>query len=159
MPTIETSIDVEAPVAVVFDLAQDYRLRLAWDPFLRELRVDGNRAWVKARNGMSMTVEYVAFDRPHRVAVKMVSPSRLFERFAGAPRPRPHARRLPLRLRNPLASPAPPARPRDRMAIHPRHAPPPLRPQAWRGGSGAGGEDAQGQVALSVRPNRFAIVS
>jgi ribosome-associated toxin RatA of RatAB toxin-antitoxin module len=91
MPTIDTSADIEAPAAVVFALAQDYDLRLAWDSFLREIRFDdgaraaavGVRATVKARNGIGMTVEYVTFEPPHRVAVRMVSRSRLFERFAG----------------------------------------------------------------------------
>jgi ribosome-associated toxin RatA of RatAB toxin-antitoxin module len=91
MPTIEIGIEIDAPDQVVFDLAQDYRLRPAWDPFVREIRFEngaraaalGVRVAVKAKNGMSMTVEYVTFDRPHRVAVRMVSRSKLFERFAG----------------------------------------------------------------------------
>jgi ribosome-associated toxin RatA of RatAB toxin-antitoxin module len=92
MPTVETSIEVGAPAAVVFDLAQDYRLRLAWDPFLRAIRADsgggppgvGGRVWVRAKNGIAMTVAYVVFDRPRRVAVRMVSRSWLFARFAGS---------------------------------------------------------------------------
>ena len=91
MPIVETSIEVEAPDRVVFDMAQDYRLRLAWDPFLRDLRFEngagaaavGVRTWGRAKNGISMTVEYVTLDRPRRVAVRMVSRSALFERFAG----------------------------------------------------------------------------
>ena len=91
MPTVETSIDIEAPDDAVFELGQDYRLRLEWDPFVRELRFEngaraaavGVRTWVKARNGLTMTVEYVTFNRPHRVAVRMISRSILFERFAG----------------------------------------------------------------------------
>jgi hypothetical protein len=92
MATVEASIDVAAPDAVVFDVAQDYALRLAWDPFLRELRPEngaraaaaGGRVWVRARNGLSMTVEYVTVDRPNRVAVKMVTRSPLFGRFGGS---------------------------------------------------------------------------
>ena len=92
MPTVETSIEIAAPDAVVFDVAQDYALRLTWDPFLRALRGEGGtgaatvggRVWVRAKNGIAMTVEYVTIDRPRRVAVKMTSRSKLFERFAGA---------------------------------------------------------------------------
>ena len=92
MPTVETSIDIAAPAAVVFDVAQDYALRLTWDPFLRALRGKdgagapgvGGRVWVRAKNGLAMTVQYVTIDRPRRVAVKMTSRSKLFERFAGA---------------------------------------------------------------------------
>ena len=92
MPTVEVSIEIEAPDAVVFDLSQDYRLRLDWDPFVRALRFEdgargpavGVRTWVRAKNGMSMTVEYVTVDRPRRIAVRMISPSLLLERFAGS---------------------------------------------------------------------------
>ena len=91
MPIVETSIEVAAPDDVVFDMAQDYRLRLTWDPFLRDLRFEngataaavGVRTWGRAKNGIAMTVEYLTVDRPRRVAVRMVSWSALFERFAG----------------------------------------------------------------------------
>jgi ribosome-associated toxin RatA of RatAB toxin-antitoxin module len=91
MPTIDASTEIDAPAAVVFALAQDYDLRLTWDSFLRAIRFEdgaraaalGVRATVEARNGIGMTVEYVTFEPPHRVAVRMVSRSRLFERFAG----------------------------------------------------------------------------
>src|SRR5215831_10196825 len=92
MPTIETTLAIAAPAAIVFDLSQDYALRRAWDPFVRAIRSEGGgggpavgaRVWVKAKNGMTMTVAYVACDRPRRVAVTMVSRSWLFERFAGS---------------------------------------------------------------------------
>jgi ribosome-associated toxin RatA of RatAB toxin-antitoxin module len=92
VPTVETSIEIDAPDRVVFDVSQDYRVRMAWDPFLRELRAEdgagvaavGSRVWARAKNGFAMTVEYITFDRPRRVAVRMVSGSRLFERFAGS---------------------------------------------------------------------------
>jgi hypothetical protein len=91
MPIVEAAIEVEAPDGVVFDVSQDYRLRLTWDPFLRDLRFEngarapaiGVRTWGRAKNGMTMTVEYVTIDRPRRVAIRMVSRSALFERFAG----------------------------------------------------------------------------
>src|SRR5262245_16653267 len=91
MPTVEASIEIEAPDDVVFTLAQDYRLRPDWDPFVRAMRFEngaraaalGVQTWVKARNGLTMTVEYVTFNRPQRVAVRMISRSSLFERFAG----------------------------------------------------------------------------
>ena len=91
MPTVEASIEIAAADHVVFDLAQDYALRLEWDPFVREIRFQdgatelaaGILVWVKAKNGLAMSVEYVTVDRPRRVAIKMVSKSLLFERFAG----------------------------------------------------------------------------
>ena len=91
MPIVEAAIEVDAPDDVVFDMTQDYQLRLTWDPFVRALRFVGGarapavgvRTWVRAKNGIAMTVEYLTVDRPRRVAVRMVSRSALFERFAG----------------------------------------------------------------------------
>jgi ribosome-associated toxin RatA of RatAB toxin-antitoxin module len=92
MPTVETIIEVDAPAGRIFDLSQDYGRRLDWDPFVRAIRshnlgpdpVVGGRVWVQARNGLEMTVEYVTVDRPRRLAVRMVSRSNLFARFAGS---------------------------------------------------------------------------
>jgi ribosome-associated toxin RatA of RatAB toxin-antitoxin module len=91
MPTFERSICVPAGAAALFDLMQDYERRLAWDPFLREARlVDataagiGVRAWCVDRRGRGMETEYVSFDRPHRVAVKMTRGPWIFRKFAGA---------------------------------------------------------------------------
>jgi len=42
VPTVEAGIEIAAADHVVFDLAQDYALRLEWDPFVREIRfLDG----------------------------------------------------------------------------------------------------------------------
>src|SRR4051812_13589743 len=67
VPTIQAVLDIEAPISPLFDLAQDYRLRLTWDPFLRELKFRdgasaaavGVRVWVRAHNGLTMEVEYL----------------------------------------------------------------------------------------------------
>jgi ribosome-associated toxin RatA of RatAB toxin-antitoxin module len=91
MPAIESSIEIAAEPADVFDLAQDYQLRLEWDPFLRAMRFRdgatqaavGVRVWVRARTGLAMEVVYVALERPRRVAMKMVAGPWFFEHFAG----------------------------------------------------------------------------
>src|SRR5262245_44870916 len=92
VPTVEDTIEVAAAPAEVFDLAQDYRLRLRWDPFLRamefregaQVAAVGVRVWVRAKNGLSMEVVYVTLDRPRSVAMKMTDGPRVFERFAGS---------------------------------------------------------------------------
>ncbi len=91
MPTFERSILVSAEASALFDLMQDYDRRLAWDPFLREARlVDattaglGVRAWCVDRRGRGMETEYVSFDRPRRVAVRMTRGPWIFRKFAGA---------------------------------------------------------------------------
>jgi ribosome-associated toxin RatA of RatAB toxin-antitoxin module len=91
MPIAEGRIHVAASQADVFDLAQDYDRRLEWDPFLRQIRMPdgaaangvGARVWVVAKNGLSMEVIYIAFDRPRTVAMKMTEGPRMFKHFAG----------------------------------------------------------------------------
>src|SRR5688572_3270001 len=91
MPVVESSLEIAAEQAELFDLAQDYGLRLEWDPFLRALRFRdgatrsavGVRVWVRARNGLSMEVEYVTLDRPRSVAMKMTEGPSFFKHFAG----------------------------------------------------------------------------
>ena len=42
MPAVEASILIRASQIDLFDLSQDYALRTAWDPFIREMRfLDG----------------------------------------------------------------------------------------------------------------------
>ena len=82
---------VDARPDVVFSLTQDYSRRLAWDPFLREARLLGGaaapavgvRAWCVARSGVGMETEYVAFDPPRVVAVRMTRGPRFLEVFGG----------------------------------------------------------------------------
>lgn len=91
MPVVHARIEIEAAVADVFDLAQDYDLRLRWDPFLRDMKfrdgaieaAPGVRVWVRAKNGLSMEVIYITLERPHSVAMKMTRGPVFFERFAG----------------------------------------------------------------------------
>jgi ribosome-associated toxin RatA of RatAB toxin-antitoxin module len=98
MPAVEDTIRIRGPQEALFDLSQDYALRLEWDPFLREMRfLDGAkeaavgvRVWVRAWNGLTMTVEYVSVHRPDVVAMKMIAGPIFFRRFAGSWRYRSH---------------------------------------------------------------------
>jgi len=98
MPVVEESLLIRAPQQPLFDLAQDYRLRLAWDPFLRDLRFLGDareaalgvRVWVKAWTRLTMVVEYVALNRPEVAAMKMVEGPAFLQQFAGSWRFKPH---------------------------------------------------------------------
>lgn len=91
MPIVEGSTRVAAPQTAVFDLAQDYGARLDWDPFLSQIVFRdgateanvGVKVWVRAKNGLSMEVVYVTYDRPRSTAMKMIDGPRFFERFAG----------------------------------------------------------------------------
>jgi len=92
MPIVESSITINAPREEIFALAQDYYLRLEWDPFLRSMRfLDGAteaavgvRVAVRAWNRMSMEVRYVTLDPPETVAMVMTKGPFFFESFAGS---------------------------------------------------------------------------
>lgn len=92
MPTIQAEIEIEAPQGPLFALAQDYGLRLEWDPFLREMKFRdgareaavGVRVWVRAHNGMTMEVEYITLRPPDQVAMRMIDGPELFGQFSGA---------------------------------------------------------------------------
>lgn len=92
MPTISAELEIDAPQAALFALTQDYGLRLRWDPFVREIvyrdgatgTAVGVRVWVRARNGLTMEVEYITVKPPEQVAMKMVDGPWLFRQFSGA---------------------------------------------------------------------------
>jgi ribosome-associated toxin RatA of RatAB toxin-antitoxin module len=91
VPTFEHNIVVRAPQVWLFDLMQDYGRRLEWDPFLGEARLVeaeaaglGVRAFCVDRAGRGMETEYVSFQRPERVAVKMTRGPWMFRSFAGS---------------------------------------------------------------------------
>ncbi len=92
MPTIQAELDIAAPQAPLFDLAQDYARRLDWDPFLRAIEFRGGareaavgvRVWVRAKKGLSMEVEYITLRRPEQVAMTMIEGPAIFRRFSGA---------------------------------------------------------------------------
>jgi ribosome-associated toxin RatA of RatAB toxin-antitoxin module len=91
MPIVESSGTIAASQDQVFAVAQDYDLRLQWDPFLRQIKFLGGathaavgvQVWVKAKNGLAMTVEYLAVQRPSHVAIKMVTGPFFFQQFGG----------------------------------------------------------------------------
>ncbi|HEX6123315.1 MAG TPA: SRPBCC family protein [Ktedonobacterales bacterium] len=91
MPTFRYALEMRAEPMALFQLSQDYARRLAWDPFLREARLlDGARApgvgvrvWCVARGGLGMETEYVTYDPPRVVAVRMTRGPRILRRFAG----------------------------------------------------------------------------
>src|SRR6266851_416599 len=92
MPTVQAEVQINGLPGPIFDLAQDYTLRLLWDPFLREMKflndaraaTDGVRVWVRAWTGLTMEVEYVAVNRPTSVAMRMTRGPWFFETFAGS---------------------------------------------------------------------------
>jgi ribosome-associated toxin RatA of RatAB toxin-antitoxin module len=91
MPIVEATTLIEAPQDELFALAQDYALRLEWDPFLRDMKFRdgateaavGVRVWVRAHNALTMEVEYTTLKAPEVVAMRMTRGPFFFEQFAG----------------------------------------------------------------------------
>lgn len=86
---IKESVEIHAPQARVFQLSQDYSKRLLWDSFLIEARlIDasepgvGVRSFCRAWNGIGIETEYVTFNAPSVVAIKMTKGPWLFKEFA-----------------------------------------------------------------------------
>ncbi len=91
MTSVEAKALVKAPLRRVFNLSQDYGLRLAWDPFLNHMKLLGGakaqgvgvRTWVRSRWGLDMEVECLSYAPPRLVAVKMLRGPWMFSNFAG----------------------------------------------------------------------------
>jgi hypothetical protein len=90
--TFEQSIVIAASPGELFALTQDYGRRLEWDPFLKSAKLLGGagapgvgvRAYCLARSGLGMETEYVSFNPPRAVAVKMIRGPRLIGSFASS---------------------------------------------------------------------------
>jgi ribosome-associated toxin RatA of RatAB toxin-antitoxin module len=91
MPIVHDAILIDAPSEDLFALSQDYSLRRAWDPFVREMRfLDGTtepgigvRVWVRAWTGLTMEVVFVSFNPPRSVAMKILHGPWFLKKFAG----------------------------------------------------------------------------
>lgn len=92
MPTINSSTFIKKTQEEVYNLSQDYSLRLEWDPFLKEIDLlndakfskKGVQVRVKSKDNLSMTVEYIFVNSPKSVAMNMISGPFYFEKFAGS---------------------------------------------------------------------------
>lgn len=81
---------IAAPAEALFELSQDYSRRLSWDPFLREAKLldhaqsarAGVRSWCVTWFGIGMESEYVSYDSPKVVAVKMTRGPGMLRQFA-----------------------------------------------------------------------------
>ncbi len=89
--TIRERVDINAPINEVFDFTQDYRDK-EWDPFVREITAhplkngfpqEGTKVEVTAWHGMKMKVDYIRYDRPRCVAIKMTKGGKFLRHFAG----------------------------------------------------------------------------
>jgi ribosome-associated toxin RatA of RatAB toxin-antitoxin module len=88
----DESVEIAASPEALFRLSQDYDRRLDWDPFLRSAHLVGDareaavgvRALCVAKSGWAMETEYVSFNPPRAVAVKMTRGPWFLDSFAGS---------------------------------------------------------------------------
>jgi hypothetical protein len=89
---VEHSAPSAASVEEAFDLSMSHERRFDWDPFLKAQRFLGGatapgvgvRTWSKDRRGLVMVTEYLTFQRPHRVGMKMIKGPPVFRTFSGS---------------------------------------------------------------------------
>jgi ribosome-associated toxin RatA of RatAB toxin-antitoxin module len=90
--TFDHSILIDAEASALFRVSQDYSRRLEWDPFLRSASLVGGasevavgvRALCVDRMGTAMETEYVSYNPPRTVAIKMTRGPWFLESFAGS---------------------------------------------------------------------------
>jgi ribosome-associated toxin RatA of RatAB toxin-antitoxin module len=93
----EEKIVIRETPEVIFDFTQDYQNRLEWDTFLKKAELIhgakkaglGVQSYCVAQNGLGMTTEYVSFNRPKVVAIKMTQGPFFFKSFLGSWRFKP----------------------------------------------------------------------
>ncbi len=92
MPTVTGSTIIDSAIQKVFDVSQDYSIRLKWDPYLSVAKLldgtseikPGTRVYCENKKGVGMTVRYVTFNRPAQSAVKMDADFPFIKNFAGS---------------------------------------------------------------------------
>jgi hypothetical protein len=92
VPRIEATAVVPVPPEVAFAVSQAQGgLRYRWDPFVREQRLldgaerpgRGVRSFTRSRHGLTMVSEYLGFNPPRQVGMRMVSGPWFFRSFSG----------------------------------------------------------------------------
>lgn len=86
------SIYIQTSQERAFDYTQDYKNRLVWDTFLTKAELINGateaalsvRAYCVAHNGIGMETEYVSFNRPKVMAIKMTKGPYMFKYFLGS---------------------------------------------------------------------------
>ena len=93
MALIEHQLAIQAPIAWVYEVSQNYSVRYDWDPFPDHIEVVsgnqeqleiGNRVSIRSKLGMRMLVEFVQVKVPQRAAITMLKGPWFLDSFAGS---------------------------------------------------------------------------
>jgi len=130
MPIVEGSIRIHAPAAGPIRPVARLRPSSRLGSLRREMRfldgaelaAAGVRVWVRAWTGLTMEVQYVGFQPPRSVAMKMIRGPWFFRQFAGtwlvpAARQRPDRSYLSLLVHDARTVVTVRDRPRDRVDV------------------------------------------
>lgn len=100
MPVVESTLIVPVDPETAYAVSQTTgEVRLLWDPFIRRQRLLGGatrpakgvRVATTHRSGLRMTTEYVSYNPPTNVGMKMLTGSWFFQHFAAGWRFQPAA--------------------------------------------------------------------
>ncbi len=91
MPRIKLSNIIHSTADHLFTLSEDYKKRLQWDPFMKEMEfLDGSSVMGKnvktvttAYNGMKMETVFIAHQRPEVIAMQMIKGPFIFKSMSG----------------------------------------------------------------------------
>ena len=92
MPRVEARTIVPVPAAVAFEVSQTQGdIRYRWDPFVSSQRLldgatvpaAGVRTETVSRHRLRMVSEYVSYDPPKRVGMRMIDGPWFFEKMGG----------------------------------------------------------------------------
>jgi|GEM_PF-4030346 len=86
MKTIEQRIDVKAHLLEAFDCAQHYANRKTWDPFIARLKHRDELSvpiHLRTMVRLKMKCEYLKYDKPKCVKIKMVEGPGFLKEFIG----------------------------------------------------------------------------
>ena len=92
MARVAYDLTIHAPIALVYQISQDYAVRYEWDPFPESIRLlngaqqieIGTQVAVTAKSGLYMEVEYVQVKPPSTAAIKMTRGPRILSAFSGS---------------------------------------------------------------------------
>ncbi len=89
---IEFQVNIQAPIALVYQVSQDYSVRYEWDAFPENIALlngaehieKGVCVSITAKSGLKMEVEFVQVMPPTTAAIKMKKGPVVLESFSGS---------------------------------------------------------------------------
>ena len=75
--TVQHSIIINKSCEEVFDFTQDFSKRMLWDKSIVDCKLISEaplrKVFIKVKGGMTATLEYKLFERPHKTSLRMTN--------------------------------------------------------------------------------------